>query len=78
MGKSRKIGNDINTQWIDLWVRADNKPNPAVYRMNRELATITQRTKISIPRETLFSTLYPPAGIRPVLEKNPHEASWPG
>jgi hypothetical protein len=44
MGKRRKMGTDIKTQWIDLWVRADSKPNPAVYRMNRELATIPHFT----------------------------------
>jgi hypothetical protein len=44
MGKRRKLGTDMKTQWIDLWVRADNKPNPAVYRTNRELATIPHFT----------------------------------
>jgi hypothetical protein len=63
MGKTRKIGTDMKTQWIDLWVRADNKPNPAVYRINRELATITHFTNNWIPWVTLFSTHYPPYQI---------------
>jgi hypothetical protein len=39
MGKRIKIGMDMKIQWIDRWVRADNRPNPEVYMAKRELST---------------------------------------
>jgi len=49
------MGKDMKIQWIDRCVRAEKRPNPAVYRAKRELATITHRTSICVPRASRLS-----------------------